>query len=215
MKKLKLVFLLLITFSITSCAEQDIQEQPQSKINQENQMSEEKYNYVSIAPDSMLVAVVETNLGTFELELYPNETPITVTNFVMLAEENFYDGVSFHRVIDGFVIQGGDPTGTGSGGKSIYDGKPYADEFVPALRHNSAGILSMANRGPHTNTSQFFITLAPTPHLDDKHTVFGKVIDGMDIVAKIGKVPTEPLHNRPVEPVVMEKVTIERRSKIN
>jgi len=216
MKKLKLVVLLLITFSITNCADQDIQEQPQSKINQENQMSEEqKYNYVTISPDSMLVAVVETNLGTFELELYPNETPITVTNFVTLAEENFYDGVSFHRVIDGFVIQGGDPTGTGSGGKSIYDGKPYADEFVPALRHNSAGILSMANRGPHTNTSQFFITLAPTPHLDDKHTVFGKVIDGMDIVAKIGKVPTEPPHNRPVDPVVMEKVTIERRSKIN
>jgi len=215
MKKLKLVVLLLITFSITSCADQDIQEQPQSIINQENQMSEEKYNYVSITPDSMLVAVVETNLGTFELELYPNETPITVTNFVTLAEENFYDGVSFHRVIDGFVIQGGDPTGTGSGGKSIYDGKPYADEFLPALRHNSAGILSMANRGPHTNTSQFFITLAPTPHLDDKHTVFGKVIEGMDVVAKIGKVPTEPPYNRPVDPVVMEKVTIERRAKTN
>ncbi len=215
MKKLNLVILFFIIFSITSCAEQDVQEQPQSKINEENQMSEEKYNYVSISPDSMLVAVVETNLGTFELELYANETPITVTNFVTLAEENFYDGVTFHRVIDGFVIQGGDPTGTGSGGKSIYDGKPYADEFLPALRHNSAGILSMANRGPHTNTSQFFITLAPTPHLDDKHTVFGKVIEGMDVVAKIGKVPTEPPYNRPVDPVVMEKVTIERRAKTN
>ncbi len=216
MNKLKLVILLFIMFSITSCADQKVNDQPQSSINQENQMSEEeKYNYVSIAPDSMLVAVVETNLGTFELELYPNETPITVTNFVTLAEENFYDSVTFHRVIDGFVIQGGDPTGTGSGGKSIYEGKPYEDEFVPTLRHDSAGILSMANRGPHTNTSQFFITLAPTPHLDDKHTVFGKVINGMDVIAKIGKVPTEPPHNRPVEPVVMEKVTIERRAKTN
>ncbi|RJP59267.1 MAG: peptidylprolyl isomerase [Ignavibacteriales bacterium] len=206
--------MVIILFTVTNCTEKVEDEQQQ--IKQETKVNkEERYNYVTIGPDSILVAVVKTNMGTFEMELYPNETPITVTNFVTLAEENFYDSVTFHRIIDGFVIQGGDPTGTGSGGKSIYNGKPYADEFVPSLRHNSAGILSMANRGPSTNTSQFFITLAPTPHLDDRHTVFGKVINGMDVISKIGKVPTDPQFNRPIDPVIMEKVTIERRAKVN
>ncbi len=210
----KIILMVIILFTVTNCTEKVEDEQQQ--IKQETKVNkEERYNYVTIGPDSILVAVVKTNMGTFEMELYPNETPITVTNFVTLAEENFYDSVTFHRIIDGFVIQGGDPTGTGSGGKSIYNGKPYADEFVPSLRHNSAGILSMANRGPSTNTSQFFITLAPTPHLDDRHTVFGKVINGMDVISKIGKVPTDPQFNRPIDPVIMEKVTIERRAKVN
>ncbi|MCZ7601769.1 MAG: peptidylprolyl isomerase [Melioribacteraceae bacterium] len=210
----KIILMVIILFTVTNCTEKV--ENEQQHIKQETKVNkEESYNYVTIGPDSILVAVVKTNMGTFEMELYPNETPITVTNFVTLAEENFYDSVTFHRIIDGFVIQGGDPTGTGSGGKSIYDGKPYADEFVPSLRHNSAGILSMANRGPSTNTSQFFITLAPTPHLDDRHTVFGKVINGMDVISKIGKVPTDPQFNRPIDPVIMEKVTIERRAKVN
>jgi cyclophilin family peptidyl-prolyl cis-trans isomerase len=157
--------------------------------------------------------VFETNMGTFEAELYAKECPETVWNFINLAEGrqetqkdgNFYDGLIFHRVIADFVIQGGCPLGTGTGDP----GYRFADEFDPSLRHDSAGILSMANAGPGTNGSQFFITLAPTPHLDDHHAVFGKVTKGMEVIEKIGAVQTGP-GDRPVENVVMEKVTIQR-----
>jgi peptidyl-prolyl cis-trans isomerase A (cyclophilin A) len=148
----------------------------------------------------------ETSLGNFTIELFEQETPNTVGNFVKLAEKDFYNGVIFHRVIDGFMIQGGDPTGTGRGGP----GYQFADEFHPKLKHNSEGILSMANAGPNTNGSQFFITLAPTPHLDGRHTVFGKVTEGMDIVRKIGKTKTSKPGDRPVVDVVMNKVTVEK-----
>lgn len=159
------------------------------------------------------VAVFETTLGTFEAELYAKECPETVWNFINLAEGrqetqkggNFYDGIIFHRVIKGFVIQGGCPQGSGMGGP----GYQFQDEFDPALRHNEAGILSMANAGPRTNGSQFFVTLAPTPHLDGRHSVFGKVIKGLDIVKTIGEVATGPM-DRPKEAVVMNSVTIRR-----
>jgi len=147
----------------------------------------------------------ETSMGNFTIELFEQQAPKTVANFVKLAEKNFYDGVIFHRVIDGFMIQGGDPTGTGRGGP----GYQFADEFHPQLRHNSEGILSMANAGPNTNGSQFFITLTATPHLDGKHAVFGKVIEGMDVVKKIGKTPTKA-GDRPVTDVVMKTVRIEK-----
>jgi cyclophilin family peptidyl-prolyl cis-trans isomerase len=147
----------------------------------------------------------ETSMGNFTIELFEQQAPKTVANFVTLAEKNFYDGVIFHRVIDGFMIQGGDPTGTGRGGP----GYQFADEFHPQLRHNSEGILSMANAGPNTNGSQFFITLTATPHLDGKHAVFGKVIEGMDVVKKIGKTPTKA-GDRPVTDVVMKTVRIEK-----
>jgi cyclophilin family peptidyl-prolyl cis-trans isomerase len=150
-------------------------------------------------------AKFETTLGNFTIELFEAQTPNTVGNFVKLAEKNFYDGVVFHRVIDGFMIQGGDPTGTGRGGP----GYQFADEIHPQLKHSGEGILSMANAGPNTNGSQFFITLVPTPHLDGKHTVFGKVVEGMDIVKKIGKTPTAR-GDRPVTDVVMKSVRIER-----
>ena len=158
-------------------------------------------------------AVFETNQGNFEAELYAKECPETVWNFINLAEGrqetaregNFYDGLIFHRVIEGFVIQGGCPSGTGTGGP----GYRFDDEFDSSLRHNSEGIFSMANAGPGTNGSQFFITLGPTPHLDDNHSVFGKVTAGMDVVRKIGSTKTGP-GDRPVEDVVMEKVTIRR-----
>lgn len=205
---------LLILVSVVSCSEKQESKEVQSKTKQENTVSQEKeYNYVTISPDSILVAVIETKLGNIEMQLYADKTPITVTNFVTLAEENFYDSVIFHRVVSGFVIQGGDPTGTGSGGKSIYDGKPYVNEIVPGLGHDSAGVVAMANRGPNTNTSQFYITLSPVPQLDGSYTVFGKVINGMDVVNKIGNAETQPPYDRPVEPVVMEKVTIEKRPK--
>ena len=148
----------------------------------------------------------ETSMGNFTIELFEQQTPKTVDNFVKLAEKKFYDGVIFHRVIDGFMIQGGDPTGTGRGGP----GYQFADEFHPQLKHTSEGILSMANAGPNTNGSQFFITLGPTPHLDNRHSVFGVVEDGMETVQKIGKVRTGA-QDRPVNDVVINKVTIERK----
>jgi cyclophilin family peptidyl-prolyl cis-trans isomerase len=161
------------------------------------------------------VAVFETNMGTFEAELYAKECPETVWNFINLAEGrqetqregNFYDKLTFHRVIKGFIIQGGCPIGNGKGGS----GYTFKDEFHPFLRHNSKGILSMANAGPGTNGSQFFITLVATPHLDKRHTVFGWIINGMDIVEGIGSVETGP-NDRPKKPVVITSITIKRRS---
>jgi len=149
------------------------------------------------------VAVIETNMGTMEIELFEDKAPRTVSNFVDLIEKGFYDGVIFHRIISGFMIQGGDPTGTGRGGP----GYTIDDEFHPDLKHDSKGILSMANAGPNTGGSQFFITLAPTPHLDNHHAVFGKLIKGEEILDKIGAVETGP-NDKPINEVKMIKVTI-------
>ena len=164
----------------------------------------------------------ETTQGNFTIRLFDKEAPNTVANFVGLAEgskewtdpatgqkrkEPYYDGVIFHRVINGFMIQGGDRLGQGTGGP----GYKFSDEFHPSLRHARAGILSMANAGPNTNGSQFFITLGPTPHLDNRHSVFGEVVEGLDVVQKIGAVPTGR-GDRPVKPVTMNSVRIERVS---
>lgn len=150
------------------------------------------------------IAVFDTNMGEFEIELFEDKTPITTKNFIDLAQEGFYDGVIFHRIIDGFMIQGGDPTGTGMGGP----GYTIEDEFTPELTHESEGILSMANTGrPHTGGSQFFITLEATPWLDGHHTVFGKVVKGIEVVREIGHVKTGP-QDRPVHDVVINKITI-------
>lgn len=158
-------------------------------------------------------ASFDTNMGAFEIELYAKECPETVWNFINLAEGRqktdkdgpFYDGLIFHRVIEDFMIQGGCPKGIGTGGP----GYNFKDECHSELKHDSAGILSMANAGPGTNGSQFFITLVPTPHLDGRHTVFGKVTDGMDVIDKIGKVSTG-MQDRPNDDVVINKVTIIR-----
>jgi peptidyl-prolyl cis-trans isomerase-like 1 len=158
------------------------------------------------------IGVIETSMGTIEVELYRKDAPKTVENFAKLAEKGYYNGVIFHRVIDNFMIQGGDPTGTGRGGESIY-GKKFEDEFVPTLKHDMPGIVSMANAGPGTNGSQFFITLAPTPWLNGKHTIFGKVIKGMDVVKAIGKVEVSKPYDRPVKDVVMKKVSIKKTSE--
>jgi len=162
-----------------------------------------------------------TTEGNFTVRLYDAEAPKTVENFVGLAEgtkewtdprsnkkvrQPYYDGVIFHRVIDGFMIQGGDPLGQGIGGP----GYTFADEFHPRLRHNKEGILSMANRGPNTNGGQFFITLGPTPHLDDRHSVFGEVTEGMDVVRKIGSTAVGE-RDRPVKDVVIQSINITRR----
>ena len=149
------------------------------------------------------IAEFTTNKGTFEVELFEDKAPITTKNFIDLSEKGFYDGLIFHRVIDGFMIQGGDPNGNGTGGP----GYTIPDEFDPALKHNDEGILSMANAGPNTGGSQFFITLAATPWLDNHHAVFGKVIEGMDVVRDIGHTQTG-YGDRPVHDVVIEKITI-------
>jgi len=161
-----------------------------------------------------------TTEGSFTVRLFDQEVPNTVANFVGLAEgtkewtdprtqqkvkQPYYDGIIFHRVIDGFMIQGGDPLGQGVGGPG-YD---FADEFHPSLRHAKAGMLSMANRGPNTNGGQFFITLAATPHLDNRHSVFGEVTAGMDIVRRIGSTPVGR-QDRPVKEIAILSVTIKR-----
>ena len=145
----------------------------------------------------------ETNQGNFIAEMFEDVAPKTAGNFLKLAREGYYDGIIFHRVISGFMIQGGDPTGTGTGGP----GYQIPDEFAAELAHTQKGTFSMANSGPNTGGSQFFITLAATPWLDGKHAIFGRVTTGLDIVDKIGVIDTGP-SDRPREDVVMEKVTV-------
>ncbi|MGQ0562343.1 MAG: peptidylprolyl isomerase [Gemmatimonadota bacterium] len=149
-------------------------------------------------------ATFETSAGNFEVELFEDKAPVTSKNFIDLAEKGFYDGTIFHRVIDSFMIQGGDPTGTGRGGP----GYTIKDEFHKDLRHTEPGLLSMANAGPNTGGSQFFITLAATPWLDNKHAIFGRVTKGFDVVQKIGKTRTSP-GDRPVEEQRINKVTVQ------
>lgn len=171
-------------------------------------------------------AVFDTTQGEFTVQLYNDLAPKTVENFIALAtgakewrhpttdevfqEKPYYDGIIFHRIIENFMIQGGDPSGTGMGGP----GYRFEDEFHPDARHSRAGILSMANSGPDTNGGQFFITLGPTPHLDDIHSVFGEVVEGMDIIMKIGNVDTGA-RDKPVEDVVMSKVTIQQVERVD
>lgn len=159
------------------------------------------------------VAVFETNVGTFEVALKPDVAPKAVENFVKHAEEGYYDGVIFHRVIKGFMIQGGDPLGTGVGGVSIW-GKPFEDEVSSSVTFNKPGILAMANAGPSTNASQFFITTAPTTWLNNKHTIFGEVISGYDVVQKIENAKTGP-RDKPEEDQKIIHITIKDAKDAN
>jgi peptidyl-prolyl cis-trans isomerase A (cyclophilin A) len=170
----------------------------------------------------MMMAHFTTSEGNFTARLFDVEVPKTVANFAGLAEgtiewtdprtgkktkEPYYNGTVFHRVIADFMIQGGDPLGQGTGGP----GYKFADEFSPKLRHSKPGILSMANSGPNTNGGQFFITLVPTTWLDNKHSVFGEVTEGMDVVKKIGKTATSKPGDRPLKPITINSVTIEKK----
>jgi len=157
-----------------------------------------------------IFAAFDTTEGKFKIKLFAEQAPRTVENFVSLAEgtktgKPFYDGTIFHRVIPDFMIQGGDPEGTGRGGP----GYKFADEFHPSLKHTKGGLLSMANAGPNTNGSQFFVTVAPTPWLDNKHSIFGEVVEGYDVVTKISTVP-RGAQDRPLKEVKINSVKIER-----
>mgnify|MGYP002133037385 CR=1 FL=1 len=172
-----------------------------------DQLSNEKVEPkqgAEVNKDQRLIAKFKTNVGVFSIELFHDKVPNTVSNFATLAKEGFYNGTIFHRVIDGFMIQGGDPEGSGRGGPDYR----FADEFDRTLKHAKKGVLSMANAGPNTNGSQFFITLAPTPHLDGRHSVFGEVVEGMEVVEKIGKVETDA-QDRPVSKVVVEQIDLD------
>jgi len=151
-------------------------------------------------------AELKTNQGTLKIKLFPEQAPKTVENFTGLMAKSYYDGIIFHRVISNFMIQGGDPTGTGRGGESLW-GKPFADECTPDLRFDKPGILAMANAGPNTNGSQFFITTAPAPWLDGKHTIFGEVVEGYEVVEAIEKTATGP-DDRPLEKQVIESAKV-------
>jgi cyclophilin family peptidyl-prolyl cis-trans isomerase len=195
-------FLVVLLFAIGfwTCNAQDT-EKMKSKDVQTKKESKE-----------MTVAIINTNMGKIEIELFADKTPKTVENFVGLAEKGYYKGVIFHRVIDKFMIQGGDPTGTGRGGESIW-GKPFEDEIVKSLVFDKPGYLAMANAGPNTNGSQFFITVVPTSWLNGKHTIFGQVINGMDVVNAISKVQTSKPDNKPLKDVVIESVKIQKEAK--
>ncbi|VDB82863.1 unnamed protein product [Peniophora sp. CBMAI 1063] len=150
--------------------------------------------------------ILETSLGEIKLELYWNHAPRTCQNFAELAKRGYYNGVVFHRIIADFMVQGGDPTGTGRGGTSIY-GQKFEDEIHPELRFTGAGILAMANSGPNTNGSQFFLTLAPTPFLENKHTIFGRVSSGIRVLQRLGSVAVDN-QDRPKEDVKIHRARI-------
>jgi len=144
---------------------------------------------MQIDPSKYYEAVFKTEIGVFRVRLFPEQAPVTVNNFVFLARQGYYDNTTFHRVLPGFMAQGGDPTGTGGGGP----GYTFEDEFDPDLQFDKAGLLAMANRGPNTNGGQFFITYAPTPHLNGLHTIFGEVVEGAEVLSRLK--PRDPLAN--------------------
>jgi len=201
------IFFTILTVIIFACNsnESTTKNDEKSITKKEDKVKE----LMNISDNEKLVATVKTNVGDFEIELFATKTPKTVENFVGLATTGKYDNIIFHRVIPQFMIQGGDPTGTGRGGESFWGGK-FEDEIDMSLHHDKAGILSMANAGPNTNGSQFFITLVPTPWLDGKHSVFGEVITGLDVVNSIGDAETGGM-DKPIKDIVIQTVLVEKR----
>ncbi len=211
----KLVFSFLMMFLIIGCGKSDSKDNSALNDGLNQQKSKKESTVMSDSTsmkDSSEVAVIKTNMGTIKIALLPEEAPKTVENFAGLSKKGYYDGIIFHRVIDGFMIQGGDPTGTGRGGESIWGGK-FKDEISDKVTFDAPGIVAMANAGPNTNGSQFFITVAATPWLNGHYSIFGKVIEGMDVVYAISKVKTNKTNDKPLSDVIMEKVTIEGGSK--
>jgi peptidyl-prolyl cis-trans isomerase B (cyclophilin B) len=213
MKKLLAVILILFSFSLlTSCGGgNDIEDAYQGSpedFNANKNVIMEDFDQTAMPKKGDKIVVMETTKGTIKIRLFSQFAPKTVENFVGLTEKGYYDGIIFHRVIPDFMIQGGDPEGTGRGGQSLWGGK-FEDEFNANLK-NIRGALSMANAGPNTNGSQFFIVQKEdgTPWLDNHHTVFGQVYEGMDVVDAIANAERDAV-DRPLEQIVMEKVTIE------
>jgi len=167
-----------------------------------NLAAQEKFTVKYVQP----IVVIETTLGSIEVKLFSDAAPKTCENFLGLIQKNYYNGTVFHRIIKQFMIQGGDPTGTGAGGESMW-GKSFGDECVATLKFDRPGLLAMANRGPNTNGSQFFITTISTPWLNMKHTIFGEVVKGYDIVQKMENTKTGP-GDRPVEPIKIIKAYV-------
>lgn len=185
---MKYWFPIFLCFMLAGCA-------AQSAVRKSVEQTKEESSVVKIK--------IETSKGDIYADLYRKEAPRTVENFVKLADKGFYNDLIFHRVIPNFMIQTGDPNGNGTGGP----GYQFADEFSPNLRHDKPGVLSMANSGPNTNGSQFFITQVPTPWLDQKHSVFGQVTQGIEVVNAIANTPRDG-RDKPLEAVVMKKVTV-------
>ena len=196
MKKLTFLFVAFLAFFLLSGCSGIAAQQQSTATNTDSYIAK-------LGNPDNPIAVFQTTKGTFAIELYRDKAPKTAQNFIDLTNKGFYNGLIFHRVIDGFMIQGGDPNGNGTGGP----GYTIPDEFGEGLLHSSEGILSMANAGPNTGGSQFFITLDKTPWLDGHHAVFGKVIEGMEVVRSIGKVTT--FSDRPISPIIIKKLTIE------
>jgi len=180
---------------------------PSVKVESEPGKQYSEFPAMTIDKAATYLATMRTSMGDIRIELFAATAPETVSSFIFLAKEGFYEGVTFHRVIPNFMIQGGDPTGSGSGGA----GYSFNDEFDPELKFDRVGVLAMANSGPNTNSSQFFITTVPTPHLNGKHTVFGHVVEGQEIVNAISLVPTEG-PDRPIQPVIIQGIDIMRTS---
>lgn len=188
--------------AFAACPDGEMKEETAAALNETR---ETPTSAVATSEEKMTNTLIEmqTSKGTMKIKLYDDKAPKTVENFKTLVSKGFYDGIIFHRVIKNFMIQGGDPTGTGMGGP----GYTIKDEFAPGLKHDRKGLLSMANAGPNTGGSQFFITLVPTPWLDGRHAIFGEVIEGLDVLEAIGSTPTDA-SDRPKTEVKMVKVSI-------
>lgn len=195
--------LLSLMLMFTACNNTKKQDDQQNNGQATEEVAETKTEEKTVSKNR--IAMFKTSMGTFKIELFEERAPITTKNFIDLVEKGYYNGLIFHRVIANFMIQGGCPQGTGTGSP----GYSIEDEFHSELTHSKAGILSMANAGPNTGGSQFFITLVPTPHLNGKHAVFGEVVEGLDIVQKIGVVQTAA-GDRPVQKVTMDISIVEQ-----
>ncbi len=233
MKRLFVIFLVIVFAISCSESQNDANANPSNKavaaaqkkaekVQPETKKIEKKEEKPLVTPGKTLFAIMETSMGTIEIKLFPESAPKTVRNFVELArgekewvdprsfkkvkDKPLYDGTIFHRVIPNFMIQGGDPRGTGTGGP----GYKFEDEFDPKLKFDRPGLLAMANAGPNTNGSQFFITEVPTPHLNNRHTIFGEVTKNFELVKEIARVETGP-RDKPAKDVVLKKLTIEER----
>lgn len=188
----RFIFLVTVFLLITGCNAKE-------ESNATQALSTDSVNEVnSTQKEEATIVVLETNQGNIELKLFPKIAPLAVENFTTHVQEGYYNGLIFHRVIKDFMIQGGDPTGTGAGGESIWK-KDFADEFAPNVVFDRPMLLAMANRGPTTNGSQFFITTKPTPWLNGRHTIFGEVVAGQEIVTKIENVKVTPRMAKPLE----------------